>query len=124
MHNTKNKLSTLTIGQHALLDLFGVDATCASQPERIREIMLQAAQLAGAHVLEEYFHHFGENSGITGVLLLSESHMSIHTWPERQFAAIDIFMCGEHQMQQATDYLKKALSAQTVQLTIHQRGNV
>lgn len=110
------------IGQHALLDLFGIDTTSASQPERVREIMLQAAQLAGANVLQEHFHHFGENSGITGVLLLSESHMSIHTWPEREFAAVDIFMCGEHNIYKATEYLQNAFRAEYIELAINQRG--
>jgi S-adenosylmethionine decarboxylase len=57
--------------------------------------MLRAAALAaGARILHGHFHTFGAGGGVTGVLLLAESHISIHTWPEERFAAVDIFMCG------------------------------
>lgn len=56
--------------------------------------MKSAANMAGATVLGDNWHNFGVGCGITGVVMLSESHMSIHTWPEHGYAAIDIFMCG------------------------------
>ena len=49
----------------------------------------------GATILHGHFHHFGPNSGVSGVLVLAESHVSIHTWPERDYAALDIFVCGD-----------------------------
>lgn len=112
------------IGQHALLDLFNIDPAAASDPNQVRELLLHAAKLAHATVLQAYFHHFGENNGVTGVLLLSESHMSIHTWPENRFAAIDIFMCGQHQIYQATEYLQTAFQAQSFSLLTHDRGDI
>jgi S-adenosylmethionine decarboxylase len=54
-------------------------------------------------------HHFGEGQGVTGVLLLQESHISIHTWPEYDYAAIDVFMCGEAEPQRAVAYLIEGL---------------
>lgn len=111
------------IGEHVLLDLFDIDPVITSDPQQVREQLLHAAKLAHATVLQAYFHHFGGNKGVTGVLLLSESHMSIHTWPENQFAAIDIFMCGQHQIQHATDYLKTAFKAKNFSLIIHNRGH-
>ncbi|RUS66289.1 S-adenosylmethionine decarboxylase proenzyme [Saezia sanguinis] len=110
------------VGEHGLLDLYGIDAELACDEGLIRQYLLEAARLAGATVLQSNFHHFGQNLGITGVLLLSESHISIHTWPEHQFAAIDIFMCGAHQIHCAVDYLKQAFGPQNFVFNLHQRG--
>ena len=112
------------IGMHALLDLFGIDTTTACDEALISSLLHQAASLAGATVLQSHFHHFGENMGVTGVLLLSESHISIHTWPEYQFAAVDIFICGKHQIEIAADFLKTAFTAQDFSLKFEHRGNV
>ena len=61
----------------------------------IEETFNKGAEIAGATVLNQQWHHFGEGYGITGVVMLAESHMSIHTWPEHGYAAIDVFMCGD-----------------------------
>ena len=111
------------IGMHALLDLFGIDVKTACDEALISLLLHQAAHLAGATVLQSHFHHFGENMGVTGVLLLSESHISIHTWPEYQFAAVDIFICGKHQIEIAADFLKTAFNAQNFSLKFENRGN-
>jgi len=57
----------------------------------LREAVLQA----GATLLHIHLHHFTPNGGISGVAVLAESHISVHTWPERNFAAFDVFMCGD-----------------------------
>lgn len=59
----------------------------------LRDCLEQAAKLAGMHIVGQIFHPFSPH-GVTGVLLLAESHMAIHTWPERGYAALDIFACG------------------------------
>jgi S-adenosylmethionine decarboxylase len=56
--------------------------------------LVRASREAGATVLSERWHHFGDGFGYTGVVILSESHVSVHTWPEKGYAAIDVFMCG------------------------------
>ncbi len=63
-------------------------------PELIEKSLRDAAEAAGATILHGHFHHFTPNGGVSGVLVLAESHISIHTWPERSFAAVDVFMCG------------------------------
>lgn len=80
------------VGQHALLDITGADQL--DDPAFLEHVLRTAAQAAGAHVIGGHFHHFGPAQGVTGVLLLAESHISVHTWPERTLAAFDIFMCG------------------------------
>jgi S-adenosylmethionine decarboxylase len=83
-----------SVGNHILADLQGVDAATLRDAAALEELLCQAAQAAGARVLSQHFHSFGVGAGITGVVLLAESHISIHTWPECELAAIDIFMCG------------------------------
>ncbi|HLJ04876.1 MAG TPA: adenosylmethionine decarboxylase, partial [Acetobacteraceae bacterium] len=79
-------------GTHLLLDLWG--ASNLTDPELIDRALRDAAEAANATILHSHFHHFGPDGGVSGVVVLAESHISIHTWPERDFAAVDIFMCG------------------------------
>ena len=79
-------------GSHLLLDLWG--ANNLEDPDQIEQVLSAAAEAAGATVLHAHIHRFESGGGGSGVVVLAESHISIHTWPERNFAAIDIFMCG------------------------------
>ncbi len=82
------------MGSHILADLYGVDAVVLRDSAALDALLRRAAQAAGARVLGSHFHSFGITDGVTGVVLLAESHLSIHTWPESGLAAADIFMCG------------------------------
>jgi S-adenosylmethionine decarboxylase len=94
---------------HVLADLHGVAPHLLVDAGAQEAALRAAAAAAGAHVLSAHFHAFGSGQGITGVLLLAESHVSIHTWPEAGFAAIDIFMCGTAAPQRALFVLQAAL---------------
>ncbi|SAI04620.1 S-adenosylmethionine decarboxylase proenzyme precursor [Bordetella ansorpii] len=109
-------------GRHLLADLHGVQAGVLRDPVRIETILTAAAHAAGAHVLSAHFHHFGGQAGVTGVVVLGESHLSIHTWPEHGFAALDVFMCGDARPELALEYVKTGLSPQHVALTSIERG--
>lgn len=110
------------IGQHYLLDLYNIDTELAQHAEKISELLTQAAKLAKATILHTYFHKFGPKQGITGMVLLCESHISIHTWPEYAFAAIDLFMCGHTEPEKAAEFLRNAFHAQTWRLQTLHRG--
>ncbi|MBS40890.1 MAG: adenosylmethionine decarboxylase [Rhodospirillales bacterium] len=79
-------------GTHILLDLW--DAQNIDDQIFVEKTLKEAVKACEAKLLHMHLHKFGEGLGISGVAVLAESHISIHTWPERQFAAIDIFMCG------------------------------
>jgi S-adenosylmethionine decarboxylase len=88
----------------------------------VDRVLRQAAADTGATILHGHFHHFGEGYGVSGVLVLAESHVSIHTWPERGYAALDIFVCGGCDPYRALPALKAGFSPGRVQLAEHKRG--
>lgn len=83
-----------TLGHHILIDFYSADPRVLSNPERVREILLSAIRLSGLTIVLDTFHHF-EPNGVSGVVVIAESHVTIHTWPEHSYAAVDIFTCGE-----------------------------
>jgi S-adenosylmethionine decarboxylase len=96
-------------GTHLLADFYGVAADRLTDTAHIDALLRAGAAAAGARILHSHFHSFGDAMGVTGVVLLAESHISIHTWPEFGFAAADIFMCGEAQPKLALDVIERAL---------------
>ena len=107
-------------GTHLIIDI--VDGTRLDEPEHIETSLIRAAEVAGATVLSLDFHIFTPNNGVSGVIVLAESHISIHTWPERGFAALDVFMCGDAQPMKTIDVLKEAFSPRHVSLQEIKRG--
>jgi S-adenosylmethionine decarboxylase len=81
------------LGIHILIELNDCNRELLNDLETIREIMLAAAVGCGATVLGESFHQFSPQ-GVSGVVIIAESHLTIHTWPEHGYAAADIFTCG------------------------------
>ena len=110
------------VGSHILADFFGVSSRLLQSAGGLDALLRNAAETAGATVLGSHFHSFGSLQGITGVVLLAESHISIHTWPESDFAAVDIFMCGTANPQRALEALVKALSPTQQHVEVAARG--
>ncbi len=107
-------------GVHLLIDLWG--ARNLADPAHIDTALREAALEAGATILHSHFHHFSPNGGVSGVVVLAESHISIHTWPERDFAAVDIFMCGACNPYDSLPVLKAAFQPDHVRLSEQRRG--
>lgn len=107
-------------GTHLILELW--EAEGLDNPTTIEAALRRAAEAAHATILHVHVHHFSPSGGVSGVLVLAESHISIHTWPERNYAAIDIFMCGKCDPYKSIPVLKQAFRAKHVQLTEHKRG--
>ena len=110
------------MGQHCLFDAYGIDCQWARDAKQIEALLTRVALAADATILGSHFHTFGGEGGVTGVLLLAESHLSIHTWPENAYAAIDIFMCGHHRIEAALQLLRAELQAAHTHTTVLSRG--
>lgn len=109
-------------GMHLLVDLWG--ASRLDDPQHIDAALRNAALIAGATILHSHFHHFTPNGGVSGVVVLAESHISIHTWPERDFAAVDIFMCGECDPHKAIPVLQAAFAPTQIDVNEQRRGRL
>jgi len=107
-------------GAHILVDLWGAENLTDKQ--YIDQMLQRAAEVAGATVLDSNLLQFSSSGGVSGVLLLAESHISIHTWPEREFAAIDIFMCGRCDPYRSVVVLKEAFKPDAIQVNEQKRG--
>lgn len=107
-------------GTHLLLDLWG--AKYLDNIEHVESAMRECVDTCGATLLHIHLHHFSPSGGISGVAILAESHISVHTWPERDYAAFDVFMCGEAQPENSIAVLKRAFLPQRINLYEELRG--
>ena len=99
------------VGRHLIADLHGCSRL--DDAEWIERCLVDAAAAAGATLLEVRLHVFGPGQGVTGVALLAESHISIHSWPEHGYASVDIFMCGRaHDLEAALDVIAGRLGGE------------
>jgi S-adenosylmethionine decarboxylase len=107
-------------GSHVLVDFWG--ASNLTEPELIEATLREAAEACGAMVLHAHVHEFLSNGGVSGVAVLAESHISIHTWPELDFAAFDIFMCGNCAPERALPVLRRVFQPDRERVDEHKRG--
>ena len=107
-------------GNHLIIDLFG--ARRLDDLKHIERTMKRCVEVAGATLLHVHLHHFTPNGGVSGVAVLSESHISVHSWPEADYAAFDVFMCGDAKPELCVEVLKQAFDAREAVVKSHQRG--
>jgi S-adenosylmethionine decarboxylase len=113
--------SSDTVGKHCILELYACDSSRLDDEAFLRDTITTAAKRAGATLLNLITHRF-EPQGVTGLALLAESHISIHTWPESGYAAVDVFTCGDHTMpERACAVLAAELGASSHKLTSFRR---
>jgi S-adenosylmethionine decarboxylase len=107
-------------GSHLIIDLW--DARHLDDIEVVEDALRHAVRAAGASLLHLHLHEFTPNGGVSGVAVLAESHISIHTWPERSYAAIDVFMCGATEPHRVVPILKDAFEAGRIAICEQMRG--
>ena len=111
-----------TFGRHLLVEYRGCDPIVLNDLELIESVMNQAALAANATIVRSTFHPF-EPHGVSGVVVVQESHLSIHTWPEYGYAAVDFFTCGEETHPDAAhEWLSQALKADNFEVMVVHRG--
>jgi len=109
-------------GAHVLADLWGAERL--DDIEYMEEALRKAIEVCGATLLHIHLHHFGDGFGVSGVAVLAESHISVHTWPERDFAAFDIFMCGACDPERALPVLQKYFCPERMDTELQKRGKI
>lgn len=111
-----------SLGRHTILDMYECDQAILDNPVALEQIMLQAAALANATIIKAHFHQFAPQ-GVSGSVIIAESHFNIHTWPENGYAAIDLFTCGKDlNPETAVNYLVEKLNCKRHNLSHLKRG--
>jgi S-adenosylmethionine decarboxylase len=109
-------------GTHLIVDLWG--ASRLDELAHMEAAMREAVAEAKATLLHIHLHHFTPNGGISGVAVLAESHISVHTWPENNYAAFDVFMCGDAEPEKAIDVFRRYFSPERDDVSNLMRGKV
>lgn len=107
-------------GVHLLVDLRG--ARRLDDIEHIEATLRDCVEVSGASLLHIHLHRFTPNGGVSGVAVLAESHISVHTWPEANFAAVDVFMCGDTRPELCVQVLSEAFGAAQTDVNEVHRG--
>jgi S-adenosylmethionine decarboxylase len=108
-------------GRHLIIDLWGGEGL--DDIAHVDRTLRRGVEAADATLLHLHLHHFTPNGGVSGVAVLAESHISIHTWPEKAYAALDVFMCGDARPEEVIPVLERAFRPASVQVTEHLRGD-
>lgn len=111
-----------SLGRHILAEIYGCAFEVLDDIEKVQQYMIDAALAAGAEIRECVFHKFSPQ-GVSGVVVISESHLAIHTWPELGYAAVDVFTCGKKvDPWSACRYLVEKFQAEHMTATEVRRG--
>ena len=118
----KQNLDKVNLGQHVLAEFFECDPNILNSNDKVEKYMVDAALECGATIVQKCFHMFSPY-GVSGVVIISESHLAIHTWPELGYAAVDLFTCGTKcDPKVAYEFLKKKFSSKRASFTELKRG--
>ncbi len=110
------------LGRHFIAELTGCDAARLSDLDQVTRAMLAAAEASGATIVTHTFHHFSP-LGVSGMVIIAESHLAIHTWPEHRFAAVDFFSCiNRVEPERALQLLQERLGAEHLEVLHLERG--
>ena len=114
---------TRALGRHIILELYDCPEELLKYPPASEKFLLEAAEAMQATVVSSSFHAFSPY-GVSGVVIIQESHLTIHTWPEHCYAAVDIFACGPLQLEKGVEYLCQAFQAKRHWQRELERGTV
>jgi S-adenosylmethionine decarboxylase proenzyme, Bacillus form len=110
------------LGRQLIVEFNGCDAGILASAEKVQTAMLKAASAAGADIIDSVFHHF-KPYGVSGVVVISQSHFAIHTWPEHGYVAADLFTCGDTMdVWKAFKMLKRSFKAKDFSVVNMERG--
>lgn len=111
-----------SLGQQLIVELYGCNRTLLDDPIRLEQLLTESIRRSGGTVIKPCFHHFSPY-GVTGVVVIAESHVAIHTWPEFGYCALDIFTCGTQvKTDQIFEYIRSAFQARESSVMEVKRG--
>ena len=111
------------LGKHVILELYDCPAHLLTCPDTAEQYLKGAAEAMKATIVLSTFHHFSP-LGVSGVVVIQESHLTIHTWPEYGYAAVDIFTCGEIEIEKGINHLKEHFQAGSISSKYLKRGKL
>ena len=115
--------NALVYGVHVYGNLYGCNKELLKDEMYLLKIVKEAADIAGALVVSTFYYKFGVNGGISVVAIVAESHISIHTWPEHEYATVDVYTCGSHTNPMAAfQHIAKSLNARRVEVFVSDRS--
>ena len=118
----EQQLDKVNLGQHVLAEFFECDSNVLNSLDKVEKHMVDAALECGATIVQKCFHMFNPY-GVSGVVIISESHLAIHTWPEFGYAAVDLFTCGEQcDPKVSYEFLKRKFNSRGAKYTQLNRG--
>ena len=109
------------LGEHYLAEFYECDSTVINDEAFIEKTMVQAIERSGATLINTFIHKFTPH-GISGVIIIAESHCAIHCWPEHKYAAVDLFSCSEFDYNTALDYICEKIGAKNFTVSVVDRG--
>lgn len=121
---SKDGKTQIHLGQHVLAEFFECDPNILNNVSMVEKLMIEAALECGATIVQKCFHMFNPY-GVSGVVIIAESHLAIHTWPELGYAAVDLFTCGDKcDPKVSYEYLRKMFNSKNASYTELKRGIV
>jgi S-adenosylmethionine decarboxylase len=121
IYHEERRDTRMNLGTHYLAEFFNCDRTKINDIEFVERLMIEATELSGACMIKPLFHHFSPQ-GISGVIVIAESHFAIHTWPEHGYTAVDLFSCSDFDYKTAMNHIRKNIGAGFHSVALVRRG--
>ena len=113
-----------SLGKHLIVELYGCSSELLNNLVQVEKILIEAVELSKATIVQPVFHHFSPH-GISGVVVIAESHFTIHTWPEYGYCALDIFTCGDQiDPDESLQFMKNKFQADNMSVMEIKRGTL
>ncbi len=109
------------LGRHFIAEFYKCNPDTINDSIEVERILTEAAGLAGATVIKPFFHTFSPQ-GVSGIVVIAESHFAIHTWPEHRYAAVDLFSCSDFSFREALAYIKERFQSDEYSINAINRG--
>lgn len=109
------------LGRHFIAEFYKCNPHTINDSRAVESIMTEAAVISGATIIKPFFHTFSPQ-GVSGIIVIAESHFAIHTWPEHSYAAVDLFSCSDFLYKEALSHIKERFQSVEYSINVINRG--